>query len=551
MALLAAYAFDEGSGTTAADASGNGYDIDLAGTSVGFSGDGHTNSAVTSSGTTAASLPADIGQSTDRTVMAWLKGPFSVAVWPIQWHVASIDSGAWGILALSGEIHIQARNSTTFIRASTVWPADGEYHHVAGTYDEAGSTLTLYLDGVETDTATLVGPLRTDAAPPRLFGVVETDLMDDLRIFGEALDQTAIAAAMDSPVNVGPATITPDGIAPAEAFGASAVAPGPVTVSPGGIGAAEQFGAAVVVPGAVTLTPAGIASGEVFGVAMLTTGTITLTPAGIASAETFGVAVVGAAIVTLTPVGIASAETFGVAAFKRGSVVAEHGAKAVRDRVAALLVADLGARIDAMCELWVLDAATFPAPDRVISHGDTPADPRYPGTLAVTSGEPPDFALDHTARSWVEVITPRLMPKTQTWGLTPRGNLLYRFRYACKLYVWALGDTWREALDARDRLAVAVRDALFDLRTLQIPPASGDSGYLVDPNTMSEEFGAPFRIAGKSGTNPRVRAAALLNYEVIHEHETGVPTTRPDDGPYTGYDLAVSLLPWTRPTPED
>ena len=55
-------------------------------------------------------------------------------------------------------------------------------------------------------------------------------------------------------------TITASGIASAEAFGSSALAPGAVIVQPSGIATAAAFGATVFVPGAVSVAPTGIAS---------------------------------------------------------------------------------------------------------------------------------------------------------------------------------------------------------------------------------------------------------------------------------------------------
>lgn len=206
--------------------------------------------------------------------------------------------------------------------------------------------------------------------------------------------------------------------------------------------------------------------------------------------------------------------------------MAEHGAKAVRDRVAALLIADLPGRIDAMTQLWTLGEKEIPAPDKI------------------TSGEPADFALDHRGNTWIEVITPRLMPRTQSMGLNSHGYMINRYRYAARIYVWVLAGEWQAALDLRDRMCTATRDALLAYPTLAIPPTTGDTGFLVHTNTISEEFPDPYRIKN----NPRVRAAGLLAYEIIEEYATGYPTTSPVWGRFDSLDLRVTLLPHTRPT---
>jgi hypothetical protein len=207
----------------------------------------------------------------------------------------------------------------------------------------------------------------------------------------------------------------------------------------------------------------------------------------------------------------------------------EHGAKAVRDRVANLLVADLPLRTEAMTQSWELDARDVPTPGMV------------------TSGEAADNALDHRAETWIEVITPRLMPRTRTVGITVDGQLIHRYRYSARVYIWVMADRWQDALDRRDRLATASRDSLLTYPTLAIPPTVGDTGFLVHTNTLSEEFAEPVRIGNRGGGSPRVRAAALLAYEIEHEYATGAPSTQPPWGVFETLDLSVILLPYSSP----
>jgi hypothetical protein len=94
-------------------------------------------------------------------------------------------------------------------------------------------------------------------------------------------------------------------------FSVAMAGAGPQTVTPAGIASAEAFGSVTVVPGAVAITPSGIASAEVFGAATVT-AIATVQPSGIASAEAFGSATVVPGIVTITLlVGILSQEAFG------------------------------------------------------------------------------------------------------------------------------------------------------------------------------------------------------------------------------------------------
>lgn len=196
--MPAAYSFD-GAGDTIADLSGNGNDFSIAGRSV-TRVPGHTAEGMRSTGTTLATLP-DVGRTAARTVMAWLDFTNLPTSWPIIWNAPSINSGAWGILKLSNNICIQARNAAALARAQVAWPGSGP-HHVTGTFD--ASTVRLYLDGVLAASAPLAGPLRTDTDPPALFldaGAMTSGYLDDLRILDEALNQAAIAALMATPVS--------------------------------------------------------------------------------------------------------------------------------------------------------------------------------------------------------------------------------------------------------------------------------------------------------------------------------------------------------------
>lgn len=201
MTPLASYSADEAlAELVVVDRTGNGNDIPLTGSGITRAADGWSGNALSNTGP-APAYPPTIGQTDHRTVMAWLRGPMSAAGWPMQWYVSTIDSGAWGILILSGNVHIQARNATTFARASAPAPAFATgWHHVAGSYD--GTDIRLYLDGVLKATTSLAGPLRTDGAV-QLFGYAENDFIDDIRIYHEALDAAAVTAAMSTPVDTG------------------------------------------------------------------------------------------------------------------------------------------------------------------------------------------------------------------------------------------------------------------------------------------------------------------------------------------------------------
>jgi len=197
--LLAAYSFDEAGNTVKDYANAN--DFSIATSDLHRTASGHTNGGLNSSGSIQATM-ADIGETANRTVMAWVYAFESISsAWVIQWYSSAIDSGAWGILSLSGSVHIQARNSSTLARASLTLSGNvstNAWHHFAGTYD--GTNVRLYVDGVLKATTALAGPLRTDTVPMLGGWTSTTPIIDDLRIYDNTLDATAITTAMNTPV---------------------------------------------------------------------------------------------------------------------------------------------------------------------------------------------------------------------------------------------------------------------------------------------------------------------------------------------------------------
>jgi hypothetical protein len=203
MTLLAAYNFDEVAGDIL-DLSGNGLDIPLSDPAVRAT-TGHTGKGLTQTGTGIFLAPAEYLttlKTAQRTVMAWVKETSPVIGWVLELHSSSIASGSWGMLFLSSQWHIQARNSSGFVRASVARPTDSQFHHVAGTYD--GVSVRLYLDGVLVSTQPLTEPLRNDADVFRFQDNSSPNVtIDDVRFFDEALDQATISSLMSTPVTAG------------------------------------------------------------------------------------------------------------------------------------------------------------------------------------------------------------------------------------------------------------------------------------------------------------------------------------------------------------
>jgi hypothetical protein len=200
MSLLYEWSFDEASGNVL-DSSGNSRDFALTGNSFRSTGtDAHTNKGLSQSASEIQNGPSLTGlQTSNRTVMCWVKNTLSITGHVLEHYVTSLDSSAWSILFLSGSYHIQARNSSGFARASFARPTDNLWHHVAGTYD--GTNVKLYIDAVLKATAALSSPLRTDANTFRVLdNSTSSTWIDDARGFDTALTQTEIQTYMNTPV---------------------------------------------------------------------------------------------------------------------------------------------------------------------------------------------------------------------------------------------------------------------------------------------------------------------------------------------------------------
>lgn len=222
MSLLAAYNFDELSGDFL-DSSGNGRSWAPNNNAVRVTG-GHTGGGLgkNGAGMPVVASPA-FGQTSARTFMFWQENQGN-SVWWLRWYTSSGDTGTWGLYNLSGTLTLRCRKGGANTNTSVAAPGSG-WHHYAGTYD--GTNARLYVDGVLVATsAAVAAPLDTAERIDLAEGTLANFVMDDLRIFDEALDQATVAELMNTPVTSGPGDITGAGVltsASASVLGAGAV----------------------------------------------------------------------------------------------------------------------------------------------------------------------------------------------------------------------------------------------------------------------------------------------------------------------------------------
>ncbi|MFD0671416.1 LamG-like jellyroll fold domain-containing protein [Cohnella sp. GCM10027633] len=210
--LIASYAFNETSGTTAADASGNGSNATVSG---GTWAAGKNGNAVTLNGTNGyVSMPSGIlsGQ-TDVTIASWVKAS-SISNWT---RIFDIGTGTSSYMFLSPQpgaaglrfaISTGGSGGEQRISSTTAFPT-GVWKHVAVTL--SGSTGRLYVDGVQvgTNTSMTLTPSSLGNTTQNWIGRSQfsgdpyfNGQIDDFRIYNRALSATEVATLAGSTTTV-------------------------------------------------------------------------------------------------------------------------------------------------------------------------------------------------------------------------------------------------------------------------------------------------------------------------------------------------------------
>lgn len=210
MALLAAYSFDEASGSLVLDRSGNGRDFTLTGDSARTTG--RTNTGLTQATGGVQQGPAVAPFNTaNRTLMCWAKAPGVDPSWFLEYHRAGADdTGVFGFLNIAGVFRLRAKNSSNVPFDITLTGDTANFHHYAATHD--GTTLRAYRDGV------LVGSGLSMAFPIwgaddlRIFDSSGSQcVLDDVRIYDNVLSAGQIVTDMNTPVGATGGTVAIDG----------------------------------------------------------------------------------------------------------------------------------------------------------------------------------------------------------------------------------------------------------------------------------------------------------------------------------------------------
>ncbi len=210
-AVLAGYAFDEGSGTVAADASGRG----LTGTLTGGAswGPGKYGTAVRLNGNNqyvALGEPPTLRLTGSMTVSAWINS----AAFPADDAAVVSRRGSIGMQLDTTidrgprTIGFKLTNSAgnDMFRYGSTAMQTGTWYHIAGVYDASTSSLDVYLNGL-LDNGALVGTVTSaqQNSPDDVFigrrasgGFEFNGSIDDVRIYDRALTAAEIRADMNT-----------------------------------------------------------------------------------------------------------------------------------------------------------------------------------------------------------------------------------------------------------------------------------------------------------------------------------------------------------------
>ncbi|MCE7011908.1 PQQ-dependent sugar dehydrogenase [Kibdelosporangium philippinense] len=224
--LVAAYSFDDGSGTELIDRTGKGHKGVVSGASwaAGHTGGGLSFDGVDDLVTIADA--ADLRLTNAMTLEAWVR-PAAVTAWRTVILKERPDNLSYGLYSSGpgfASAWFTSSGGDRFVNGPNL-PANA-WSHLAVTYD--ATTLRLFVNGEQVATAPAAGPMITSTSPLRLGGNLLwneyfSGQMDDVRVYNRSLSAAEVLANKDIPV-------AGDGVPPTAPAGLTAT-PGAGTVS--------------------------------------------------------------------------------------------------------------------------------------------------------------------------------------------------------------------------------------------------------------------------------------------------------------------------------
>ena len=202
---VAAFSFDEGSGSTVADASGNGNNGTVANTT--WAAAGKYGKALSFNGTSSrVTVPnaASLQLSAGMTLEAWVNPATTTAAWRDVIYKGNDNYYLMGTTDHSGVPAgggtFAGANANAFAASAL---ATNSWTYLATTYD--GANLRLYVNGTLAATQAKTGAITSSTNPltigsDPIWGQYFNGLIDDVRIYNTALTASQIQTDMTTPV---------------------------------------------------------------------------------------------------------------------------------------------------------------------------------------------------------------------------------------------------------------------------------------------------------------------------------------------------------------
>jgi hypothetical protein len=200
--LVAAYGFNEGSGTTVHDASVNGNNGTLQGGSS-WTTSGRYGTAILFNGTNAyVNIPSSpsLQLTSAMTLEAWVMPSRLTGIWR---DVIYKGMDNYYLEAESTSAKPAIKGTLSGPLYGTVALTTKTWTHMAGTYD--GATLRLYVNGAQVNSQTQTGPIAVSTNPLQIggdtfYGQYFQGTIDEIRVYNRALSAAEIQSDMNTPI---------------------------------------------------------------------------------------------------------------------------------------------------------------------------------------------------------------------------------------------------------------------------------------------------------------------------------------------------------------
>ncbi|MCW2984052.1 MAG: hypothetical protein JWR63_1622, partial [Conexibacter sp.] len=204
--LVAAYGFNETTGTTAADRSGNGLNGTITGAQ--HSNGGKFGGALTFNGTSDLVTVADNAKlqlTKGMTLEAWV-APSKLSGWSSVLFKEQTGDLAYGMYANTDANRPAGYAFTSAeqdVRSTAAQLPVNAWSHLATTYD--GTTLRLYVNGTEVGSHAVSGAIKTSTGALRIggnkvWGEWFAGRIDEVRVYNRALSSTEVKTDMNKAV---------------------------------------------------------------------------------------------------------------------------------------------------------------------------------------------------------------------------------------------------------------------------------------------------------------------------------------------------------------